>query len=219
VPPSEPVGSLLFTADQVCRITGLSQGQLRYWDKTGFFSPEYTDDNVRPFSRIYSFRDVVGLYTIGLLRKRHGFPLQQLRTVGDFLHQHHDAPWSGLALFVVGQDIAFQAPSMPLTSARDMPGQGFLVTDLRLEKVARHVEGKAKRLRRRRPNQIGKIDRNRYILHNASVVAGTRISTAAVWNFHTAGYDEDAIIREYPRLKRDDIKAAIVHERKQHAMK
>lgn len=32
---------LAFTADQVSRLTGLSERRLRYWDKTGFFNPEY----------------------------------------------------------------------------------------------------------------------------------------------------------------------------------
>jgi hypothetical protein len=31
----------IFSAEQVCRLTGLSARQLRYWDLTGFFSPTY----------------------------------------------------------------------------------------------------------------------------------------------------------------------------------
>jgi len=52
---------LAFSADDVCRVTGLSQRQLAYWDKTGFFAPEFASPKERPFARVYSFRDVVGL--------------------------------------------------------------------------------------------------------------------------------------------------------------
>jgi hypothetical protein len=34
-----------FSEDHVYRLTGLSKGRLRYWDKTGFFAPTYTDKN------------------------------------------------------------------------------------------------------------------------------------------------------------------------------
>src|SRR5262245_1789784 len=139
---------LYFSANQVCRLTDLSLAQLRYWDQTFFFSPEYSGERVGAFAHVYSFRDVVGLYTIGLLRKRHGFPLQQLRPVGEFLRRFHDAPWSSLTLYVTGRDIAFMAlgDSGALLSARLSPGQTLLETTLNLERVARHVEAKARRL-------------------------------------------------------------------------
>ena len=34
----------------------------------------------------------------------------------------------------------------------------------------------------------------------------------AVWNFHQAGYDTQAILREYPRLTAIDIRNAIAYE-------
>jgi len=44
------------------------------------------------------------------------------------------------------------------------------------------------------------------------VLKGTRIPTAAVWNLHQANYDAAAIIREYPRLTRADVAAALDYE-------
>jgi uncharacterized protein (DUF433 family) len=76
----------------------------------------------------------------------------------------------------------------------------------------------AERLRERRDDQIGTVVRNRYVVHNAWVVAGTRIPTQGIWNFHQAGYDSAAIIREYPRLTPADVQAAIEFEAsRQHA--
>lgn len=203
-----------FSAQQVCRLTGLSLRQLAYWDATEFFEPEYAPGYAYgAFSRVYSFRDVVGLYTIGLLRKRFKFPLQKLRTVGQYLRQYDEAPWSALALYVQGGDIVFRHPSNPeeYSSAVKV---GQRVFPLEMETVVRHVEMRANRLRWRRRHQIGKITRNRYIVHNAAVLAGTRIPTSAVWNLHSAGYDTEAIIREYPRLRHADVDAALAYEKK-----
>jgi uncharacterized protein (DUF433 family) len=38
------------------------------------------------------------------------------------------------------------------------------------------------------------------------------VPTTAIWNLHRAGYSTSAIIAEYPRLKPEDITAAIEYE-------
>jgi uncharacterized protein (DUF433 family) len=70
----------------------------------------------------------------------------------------------------------------------------------------------AAKLRERRSDQLGQLSRNRYVVHNAWVIAGTRIPTEAIWHFHCAGADVDGIIREYPRLTPEDVRAAIDFE-------
>lgn len=205
---------LAFSADQVRRLTGLSLRQLSYWDQTEFFSPEHAPGyRVGAFSRVYSFRDVVGLYVIALLRKEYRFPLQQLRQAGAYLHRHHETPWASLALFVSGREIIFRDPLAPdaYLSARRQPGQR--VIPIELEEIARRVETIALKMRRRVRAQVGRIERNRYVVHNAPVLAGTRIPTSAVWNLHGAGFDTARIIREYPRLKPNDVTAAIAYEK------
>src|SRR5271156_6700053 len=90
-----------FSADHVIRLTGLSRTQLRYWDATGFFRPRYAFENRRsPFSRIYSFQDVVGLRTLGILRRKHKIPLQHLRRIAKELTRHVKNPWSDTMLYV-----------------------------------------------------------------------------------------------------------------------
>ena len=81
-----------FTAEQVSRLTGLSDHQLRYWDSTGFFRPSLADEPKRPYGRVYSFRDVVGLRAIAIIRNKHGIPLQELRKLGAWLEAHYDQP-------------------------------------------------------------------------------------------------------------------------------
>jgi uncharacterized protein (DUF433 family) len=205
-----------FTAEQVCRLTGLSARQLKYWDDTGFFSPTLLDDfKRRAFGRIYSFRDVVGLWAISILRNRYRVPLQELRRVGAWLKERHDEPWSSLRFALKGKTVVFVDPSHGVVV--EPRGAGQAVLPVNLEPIADEMREAAGKLRDRSKDQIGQLSRNRYVVHNAWVVAGTRIPTAAIWNFHQAGYSVKNIIREYPRLKASDVRAAIAFESKRRA--
>ena len=205
---------LAFTAEHVCRLTGLSARQLGYWDHTQFFSPTLLDEHRgRAFGRIYSFRDVVGLRTIAILRNEHVIPLQELRKVGEWLHREHETPWASLRFALAGRTVVFMDPATGI--ATEPHGQGQTVLPIALEPIANEMREAATKLRERQTDQLGQIVRNRYVVHNAWVVAGTRIPTEAIWNFHRAGYDATAIIKEYPRLKAEDVRAAIEFEDKQ----
>jgi MerR HTH family regulatory protein len=49
-------------ADQAAKLTGLTVHRLRHWDRTGFFVPSFAAKNRRsPFSRVYSFKDLLSL--------------------------------------------------------------------------------------------------------------------------------------------------------------
>jgi uncharacterized protein (DUF433 family) len=93
-----------------------------------------------------------------------------------------------------------------------MPGQAVLVESLNLEAVARDTEERASRLVERGPHELGTIVSNRYVFGNQPVIAGTRIPSAAVWEFHKAGYSLEEIVQEYPRLTRCDVESAIHFE-------
>ncbi len=67
-------------------------------------------------------------------------------------------------------------------------------------------------LRHRDDSVIGKIERNRWIAHNAYVIAGTRIPVSSIKDFHDAGYSVTKIQREFPDLTPEDIEAAIAHK-------
>ena len=204
---------LAFTADHVCRLTRLSAGQLRYWDKTEFFSPTLLGDHARrTFGRIYSFRDVVGLRTIAILRKNHQVSLQELRRVGAWLHDRHDEPWASLRFALAGKKVVFMDPEHDV--AIEPRGEGQRMLNIALEPIASEMRVAAGELRGRSADEFGRIVRNRYVVHNAWVIAGTRVPTEAIWNFHKAGYDTNSIIAEYPRLTAADIDAAIAFQAK-----
>jgi uncharacterized protein (DUF433 family) len=200
-----------FTSEHVCRLTGLSTRQVRYWDDTGFFSPALVDGfRKRAFGRIYTFRDVVGLRVIAILRKTHKVPLQELRRVGGWLKANHAQPWSTLRFAMAGHKVVFIDPDSGV--ATEPRGEGQTVFDVAVEPIANEMREAADQLRQRKSEQVGQIVRNRYVVHNAWTIAGTRVPTAAVWNFHEAGYDSAAILEEYPRLTVEDVSAAIEFE-------
>jgi uncharacterized protein (DUF433 family) len=203
---------LAFTAEHIARLTGLSLRQLRYWDDTEFFAPTVLDDHSkRAFGRIYSFRDLVGLRTIAILRNQHKIPLQELRRVGAWLKDQHDTPWSSLRFMLQGRRVLFVDPVSGATVEPKGPGQTVL--PIGLEPIASEMRDAASKLRERGPEQIGRVTRHRHVVHNAWTIDGTRIPTQAIWNFHASGYDVAAIIREYPRLTAADVTAAIDFER------
>jgi uncharacterized protein (DUF433 family) len=202
-----------FTSEHICRLTGLSNRQLTYWDDTGFFSPAVVDGHRRrAFGHLYSFRDLVGLRTIAILRKQYRIALQELRRVGEWLRAHHEAPWSTLRFALAGRKVVFFDPESGV--ATEPRGKGQAVLDIALEPIANEMSQAADRLRDREPEQIGRIVRNRFVVHNAWTIAGTRVPTTAIWNFHRAGYETAAIVKEYPRLTAADVEAAVEFEAK-----
>lgn len=202
-----------FTAEQVAQLTGLTERQLRYWDETGFFNPGFEVGRRRtPYGRIYLYRDVVGLRAIAILRNEHHIPLQELRKVGRWLKEHYDDPWSGLRFFVSGHHVSFEDSE---TGLRVRPGDGRqAVMPFEMATVERDTRDRALRLRERRPEEIGKITRHRHVESNAWVLAGTRVPTDAVWEFHQAGHDTDRILAAYPSLTPLDVERAIEFERR-----
>jgi DNA-binding transcriptional MerR regulator len=189
-----------FSENHVERLTALSKAQLRYWDRIGFFAPTYADENRRsPYSRIYSFRDVVGLRTLSLLRNEYRVSLQHLREVAAKLDHMRDTLWTLTTLYVVKRRVAIvrdkdKPPIDPLT------GQ-YAIEGIALKAVINDVQKESAGLLERQPDQVGKISRNRYVSHNATVVAGTRIPTRAIKSFHDEGYSVEAIIRRGSRVQ------------------
>jgi DNA-binding transcriptional MerR regulator len=204
-----------FSEEQVERLTGLTKAQLRYWDGTGFFQPRYADeDRRRVFSRLYSFKDVVALRTLGVLRNEHEVALQHLRKVAKKLSHLAEDKWTKQTLYVLNKKVIFHEPGT------DLPREvvsGQYVMDLPLKTIISDTKKAIEKIQRRDPKKIGLVERTRFISRNAWVVGGTRIPTAAIRRFKEAGYTTEQIIAEYPGLTVRDIRAALRHERESSA--
>lgn len=191
-----------FSADHAARITGISKNRLTRWDREGFFSPEYADDNDRgnPYARVYSFVDLVGLRTLAILADKHRIPLRELRATYPELAKEVEHPWADKQLSVLNGKVVWNLDSIP----RDRHGQ-YAGKHISLPTVASEIAAKAEALRKRDRNQIGVIERHKFIAHNARVLAGSRVPVTAVESFIEAGYSDKAIVSEYPTLTKFDV--------------
>jgi uncharacterized protein (DUF433 family) len=197
-----------FSADQVVKLTGLSMRQLAYWDNLGFFRPQYAaEDRKTPYSRIYSFKDVVGLRTLSILKSKYGCSLPHLQNVARELASYSKAPWAELTLYVLKKKVQFKEPETGRMRGV-VDGQYAL---LPISSIMEDVRKAAELLRHREPAQIGKVEKHRYVSHQAAVISGTRIRVTTIQHFIEAGYSTSDILKEYPSLTEADIEAARRH--------
>lgn len=209
--PALDVGNVIaaFSEEQVERITGLTKGRLRYWAKTDFFKPSFAEADLRlPYSRFYSFRDVVALRTLEMLRVQNGVPLQHLRKVAERLSHLSDRLWTETTLFVSNKKVAFVNPE---TGPRQEVVSGQYLLGIPLKRVIEDTSADIVKLNARPTNAIGKVSRTRSVIRNAWVLAGTRIPVAAVKRLSEDGYSTEQIIQEYPDLTPEDVEAALRH--------
>lgn len=197
-----------FTEDQVERLTGISQRQLRYWDRTGFFVPSLAyEDRRSPYSRLYSFRDIVSLKIVSALRNDANVPLPHLREVKDKLSHLGDDAWAKTTLYVLNKRVIFDSPGIKDRKEEVVSGQVMLQIPLKI--VSGSMEEAVRGLHKRDETAIGRVERRKNIAHNQAVIAGTRIPVRSIKAFSEAGYSVKQIQKEYPTLTAEDIKAAI----------
>lgn len=204
-----------FSEEHVERMTGLSKGRLRYWARTDFFTPSFVEDDPRlAYSRFYSFKDVVALRTLEMLRVQNGVPLQHLRKVAAKLSHLKDDLWTKTTLFVVKKEVYFVDPD---TNKPEAVLSGQYILGIPLKKVIDDTSADIVKLSKRRSDTVGKVSRNRGVIRNSWVISGTRIPVAAIKRLNEDGYSVSQIIEEYPDLTDEDIRAAISHEKKRAA--
>jgi hypothetical protein len=89
----------------------------------------------------------VGLRTLGLLRNKHGIPLQTLRIVNDWLKKNYETPWSELRFWVANKQVFFEDPNSSALYTGRPPVQSVMAIQLR--EVARETDQAIERLRQR----------------------------------------------------------------------
>lgn len=204
-----------FTEEQAARLTGVTTHRLRHWDRTQFFVPSLAADNRRtPFSRVYSFRDLLSLQVLRSLRDDAGCSLQHLRQVRDRLTGLGPDLWSRTTLYVLNKKVVFYDP---VVDALREPVSGQLVLQIPLHVVSTGMEGRVKALAVRQLAELGRVERKRSVRHNAAVIAGTRITVGAIKRMHEDGLTPTQIIAEFPSLTEADITAALKYREGQKA--
>ncbi len=199
-----------FSEDHTEALTGVSKNQLRYWDRTDFFKPSLASDNRRlAYSRVYSFKDILSLRVLNVLRNQYNVPLQHLREVATKLSKLSDRKWTATELFVLNKRVVFVEPDTD--QYREIVSNQYVI-GLPLKVVLSDTRRDVESLNDRGSNKVGKFERARYVNHNALVIAGTRIPVATIKQFGEDGYSIDEILAEYPTLTRADVEAALRFE-------
>lgn len=198
------------TEDHIVKITGLSKGQLRAWDRRGFFVPQFAyDDRSSAYSRVYSFKDAVGLKTLATLKNRYHFGIDRLSKLAKEMEKDGISHWADARVWVLKGEPHYYRPGYNEVKGSETGQLAiFAIID-----VIDEVKSKIEDIKRRPIESIGKVERQKFVARNSWVVSGTRIPTATIRRYIDAGFSKDFIIKEYPTLKVDDIDAALWHEK------
>jgi uncharacterized protein (DUF433 family) len=196
-----------FSEEQVARLTGLSRAQLRRWNLNGFIRPAFRagDDAGKPFTYIYSFKDLLKLRVLNQLRNVHGVSMPELRKVEHELAQFGEDKWTSQKLWVHNRRVVFREPQSE--QKREVSSKQF-VAEIALAVVTSDARQDIAKLNRRDSGQIGKVERKRHLHASEPVFAGTRITVKSIGPYLRGGYSDDAILRQFPGLEPGDIAAA-----------
>jgi len=205
-----------FSEEQTERLTGITKSQLRYWDRTAFYRPSYVEDNRRvAFSRAYSFKDIVALRVLNVLRNQYNVALQHLRSVSKKLSHLADDRWTGTSLWVLNKRVIWQEPGTE--KPQEIVSKQYVVPTVLLDVVISDTQRDILNLNIRDKSKQGTIETSRFVSHNVPIISGTRIPVDAIKRFAAAGYNIAQILNEYPDLTRKDIKAALAYKRARSA--
>ena len=199
------------TEDHIARITGLSKGQLRAWDRRGFFVPKYAyDERGTAYSRIYSFKDAVGLRTLAELRAKHRVSLSRLEKLARAMEKDGISHRADAKIWIVNGEPSYLLPGDDNEVKGAETGQ---LAMLAIIDVIDEVSSKISDLKKRQEKTVGQVERQKFVARNSWVVAGTRIPTATIQRYADAGFSTEQILAEYPSLTQTDVEAALQHEK------
>lgn len=197
-----------FTINIATKVGRISRGQAANWAKSGFFVPSilYSTDH-RPYVYLYSFSDLVALRVISILRSDYRVPLAEVRRAADYIREApNDLPWSEMRIWTSDHKVHLSQPDND-------------VAVIELGPLASNVKEEADKLFYRGPEDYGKVERKRNVMHGALVVKGTRIPVSTVVALVGAGWNTERILQAYPTLHPEDIQGVLryVEEQKQVA--
>lgn len=194
-----------FTDEMAARLTGLSVGQLRAWDRDGLISPSMADENRSlPFSRVYSFRDIVSLRVIAALKKKHGISTQHLKQTARKLRALGEHAWAETTLYVLKKKVIFDNPN---TGELEEVVSGQRVFRIPLKVATSDAEAEVQRLFKRREDSIGELEARRHVMGGEQVIAGTRITVRTIVSYLKHGLPDSRILEDFPDLQQSDIDA------------
>jgi predicted RNase H-like HicB family nuclease len=130
----------------VAAITGLSQRQIDYWDRTHFIKPSLAMSSGKGTRRLYSFVDLIQFRVAASLRDK-GISLQKIRKCVKYLRQNRERlerPFASLKFLTDGENI------FVLTSDRkevmDTLKEGQLVFSIAIGPLLNDLKGRIEKI-------------------------------------------------------------------------
>jgi uncharacterized protein (DUF433 family) len=196
-----------FSEEQVSNLTGLSRSQLRAWNRRNFIKPEFkvAGAGTRPYTYIYSFKDLLKLRVLNQLRNVHNVQMKELERVERVLAHMGDEKWTSQRLWVANRKVVFEEPESH--RKREIASKQF-VAEIALEVVTSDARKDIAKLNERGADERGQVIKKRYLHSSDPVFKGTRIPVAAVMGYLDAGIGAREIVRRLPDLSLADVRAA-----------
>ena len=210
---------LVFTTDQVMRVTGISRRRLAYWLDHGILAADVDEARGRGRVRLWSFRNLLEVRVALWLRDK--VSLQLIRAMVGKLRalEGLEHPLTDVSFAVVEstrkarrQDVVIQQPDGSWETWAE--AQKVMEVTVPLRRFVDELR-QATDLDRRSRRQVGAVERRRGALGSTPVLAGTRVPTSAIRSLHEAGWSTERILENYPGLQTADVDAALRTEEKQ----
>lgn len=191
-------------ARRAAELTGITLARLRRWETYDLVVPSTIRQlSARNTVRLYNFQDLLDLMVVRELVSVVPANIRTLRKLLRSMRIEVAHPWSQIVFAHDSGHLYWQHPDGTWQDGKS-PNQAVITGVLDLDLIrARVREGL-----RRKPEQAGKVVKQRGVMGSKKVFDGTRTPVSAVREFLDAGFDTADILREYPHLTAQDVLVA-----------
>lgn len=197
---------IAFTDERAAELARITVQTLRRWERAKLVGPTVVRRlSQRNTVRLYGFHDLEALLVVATMRHAGRFSLQHIRKIVERLRRTYDSPLTELRFAYDKRQLYFQHPDGSWEGDRK-PDQIVLIQVIELEPIRARIRGAVAGGRTKR--EVGRVQQKRKLLGHRPVFAGTRVPVDAVVEYLEDGYDDEAILKAFPRLTAADIDLA-----------
>lgn len=172
---------MAFNTKTVIRITGLTQRQIDYWDRTHFIKPSVKEASGYGTARLYSFNDLVQLKVAKMLIDK-GISLQKIRKSITYLKKNFpdiEKPLAEMKFITDGETIFVLTDDKK--EILDTLSQGQMIFALAIGELIEELSGEVQKLDQNRKYKVSvKSKTYDVVLHSDSKDGGFWVDCPAV---------------------------------------
>lgn len=143
-----------FNTKTACKLTGLTQRQIDYWDRIHFIKPSVKEASGYGSVRLYSFTDLVQLKVAKTLMNK-GLSLQRIRKSITYLKKSFpgiEKPLAEMRLITDGETIFVLTENKEVIL--DTLSKGQLVMAIAIGKIIEELKGEVKKISKERKYKV-----------------------------------------------------------------